>query len=238
MRLYLESIYTKKILFGNLINIAGLIILNLLFSGVFDSKHDQIIYRETYMINYLYQSILFAKITIFVLSFVLVYQTKNIIGIIALDTINQTRIKVIMKYISVSLLVLIINIMIIYFVFEITGLFLTYYYTNIQLKLLFRLILLGIFIYLILLTVYFYTESIYSLLFTFIMYLVVIMNSGFYINYQELNTFTKFSHLVVSDLVLTSDLNYSFLYGDIYVFTLILALFIVVVRRFIKKDLM
>lgn len=238
MKLYLESLYHKKIFMINLVNIFLVAIINIVFSNALSSNHIQYTNREAFMIDYLYQGILFNKINIFVLCMVLVYQTKYIKGILALHTIEEDRLLVIVKYYLSMMIILVINIIVLYLIFEITGLYLTVYFNEISIMLLMRLILFGVFVLTLLLVIYFYIENIYSLLLTLIFYFIVVINSGFYVDYNEISFVSKVLNFVVSDLVLHHSLEYLYIYGDLYVICLIMALLIVLVRRFIKTDLM
>lgn len=238
MKLYIESLLTSKVLNMMLINMLLVVIIMFFLSNGNVSNHIQLQHHETFLIDYLHQGVLFIKINIVLLSIVLVYQTRYIKGILSLDTINHKRSTVIIKYYLVLILVLIVNIMVYYLIFEITGVYLTVYIKEVDSGLFIGLLLFGLFSITLMLCLYLYFEHIYTLLFVLLGYFIVIVNTGFFLTYKEVSLFTKVMHLYVSDLVLMSDLEYSFLYSEAYTISLVLALIVVLVRRFSKIDLM
>lgn len=238
IKLYIESIYSKKVSLIGLLNILVVGFLFIAIGNVFTTSYIQIEQSEMFLIEYMYQGIQFIKINIVVLCIVLVQQTKHTLGIMILKTIEGSRRKVMIQYVISINIIAWILVSIFYVLFLIVGYFLTeYFYIDHGITLYLRLILFTTYVIMVLMTLYFLSDSIYTSLSFLVLYFFVIVMTGFLVVKEEVNVFVKILLLYVSDLVLFYDLEYSFLYSDIYYLSVVLALFFVLVWRYNKIDL-
>ena len=237
--LYIESIFNRKVFLITCINFVLMSMINIIICGVNLSKSIQIEYSETLRIDYLYQGLLFIKLNLFLLIIIMVHSLRHTMSILILHSIEQGRRKAILTYILSNCLILVILSSVLYLIFLVTGYYLTDYFSYENVLLLYvRLVMFVVYYYLLLTVIYLSFKTTYSLLTIFLVYLFTVLMTGFNINISESVTFTKVIHLYVSDLVLTSNLEYTFMYSDLYQLSIILTLLFVLVVRFSKIDLL
>lgn len=239
IKLYIESLLSKKLFLISHLNIVFVTIILLFSANVFTDNYIQIENSEAFLIDYLYQGILFIKINMIAYIIVLVHQTKQVSGIMIQKTIEESRFSTISKYSLSSLVILCVILSIFYIIFLIVGYYLTeHFYYHTWLLLYGRLLLFVCVNYMMVLVLYFLNDSMYLSLSYFILYLISIMSAGFMIHIDEVNIMIKILHLYVSDLLLFDGLTYQFLYSDLYQASMALLVFFLLVWRYNKIDLL
>lgn len=235
---YIESLFGKKVFWISHLNIVFVVILFFLIGNVFTEHYIQIENQEAFLIDYLYQGILFVKLNILVLIIVFVQQTKVVSGILSWKTIEESRTLVITKYVISGLFIIVVLFSIFYVLFFIIGYYLTAYFVYPNYVVLYlRLLIFVIHSYLFVLLLYFINDSIYvSLSYLFLSQCIVLFG-GFMVIKEEIGLMLQVILLYVSDLILFEDLSYSFLYSDLYQLSIIFSLFFLLVWRYNKIDL-